>query len=199
MGTRVGFTIVELFIVLAITLILLALLLPAVQSARERARETACKNNVYQINLALAQFAEAHEQLPRPSAPGLTGGWMVEILPFIEQQNLKTNVVAGDPIADATKALFRPPSTFRCPRQTVLEDTPEDAVSAAHYVFVPVSRRESYFVFDAPVAHSVPWLNGPEMDYDTVTRSIGPHSDGFFYAKGFQQGVGFMLNGKDVR
>jgi type II secretory pathway pseudopilin PulG len=199
MINRGGITIVELFVVLAIISIMLALLMPAVQSARERARETVCKNNVRQINLAIAQFAEARKQLPSPSPPGQTGGWMVEILPFIEQHNLKDNILIGVPIANAPASVYRPPPIFRCPRRTVLDQTPQDAMSPAHYVFVPVSRRESFYVFDAPITLSDPWIKGPEMDYNAVIKLTGPHSNGFFYAAGFQQGVGFMLNGQDIR
>jgi prepilin-type N-terminal cleavage/methylation domain-containing protein len=66
MKLKSGLTMVELLVVLAIIATLLGLLLPAVQLVRERARETVCKNNVYQINLALTQFRETHKKLPRP-------------------------------------------------------------------------------------------------------------------------------------
>lgn len=108
MGERRGATIVELFVVLTIILIMLAFLLPAVQSARERAREMVCKNNLHQINLAIAQFAETHKQLPGPTAPGLTGGWIVEILPFIEQKNLMANIQIGEPILTRRNHSFDP-------------------------------------------------------------------------------------------
>jgi prepilin-type N-terminal cleavage/methylation domain-containing protein len=194
-----GLTLIELLVVLAIISILLALLFPAVQAARERARETVCKNNLFQINLGLAQFAEVHKQLPKQAPQGVIGGWMVDVLPFIEQKNLKANIVLGSPIAKAPKSLFQPPHVFRCPRRTVLDPPQEDAMWSGHYVLVPISRRESFLVFDAPIELRVPWANSPEMEYESVTRSTGPHSRGFFFTKGFQQGIEFMLDGQEVR
>jgi type II secretory pathway pseudopilin PulG len=199
MCKRRGLTIVELIIILAIIASLLALLLPAVQSARERARETVCKNNVHQTNLALAQFAEAHKQLPTPTPPGLIGGWMVEILPFIEQQNLKQAIPIGLPVTNAPETLFRPPSIYRCPRRTTLDGASMNSMWPGHYVLVPASGRESFLLFDAPVNLRVPWVSGSEMSYDIVVGSKGPHSDGFYFARGFQQGVGFIRNGHEVR
>jgi prepilin-type N-terminal cleavage/methylation domain-containing protein len=98
-GSR-GFTLVELLVVIAIIGILVALLLPAVQAARDAARRTSCKNNLRQIGLAIHNYHDSTGTFPisispwaEPDSPApanqLTGkGWIVSILPFIEEQGL---------------------------------------------------------------------------------------------------------------
>jgi len=53
-----GFTLVELLVVIAIVAIIAALLLPVLSSVKGKARQTACMNNLRQINLGVRMYAD---------------------------------------------------------------------------------------------------------------------------------------------
>lgn len=67
-GCANGFTFLELLVVVAIIAVLVALLLPALGAARDKARRTACANNLKQIGLGVTLYAGDF----RDAAPG---GW----------------------------------------------------------------------------------------------------------------------------
>lgn len=124
---RNGFTLVELLVVIAIIGILVGLLLPAVQAAREAARRMQCSNNLKQMGLAIHNYESAYKIIPvaiwgEDRRRGGTGalqddgyGWMVSILPYIEQTNLYNQLssytgpgtVAGSPPAFGTPGALR--------------------------------------------------------------------------------------------
>lgn len=95
-----GFTLIELLVVIAIIAILIALLLPAVQQAREAARRSSCKNNLKQLGIALHNYHETFSIFPA-SAYSTTinhgHSWLESLLPYIEQNNLYTQIDFGQP------------------------------------------------------------------------------------------------------
>lgn len=60
-----GFTLIELLVVIAIIGMLAGFLLPALQSSRERGRQTNCKNNLHQLSIGVIMYNDDHKVMPK--------------------------------------------------------------------------------------------------------------------------------------
>lgn len=136
MSARKAFTLVELLVVITIIGILISLLMPAVNSARESARRTQCSNNLKQLSLGCLNHNTQFNYLPTdgwgwgwigdPSHGAgwkQPGGWIFNILPFIDQQNVFALQMGLSGSAKATAAqtmLSTPLAALNCPSRRAL-------------------------------------------------------------------------------
>jgi prepilin-type N-terminal cleavage/methylation domain-containing protein len=135
-----GFTLVELLVVIAIIGILIALLLPAVQSARESARITKCRNNLKQLSLGCLLHEQSQGFLPtggwvwywagdpdRGFNHRQPGGWIYNVLPFIEQRALHDvgiGMTAAQKQPFLAKVAQTPLALVNCPTRRSITQLP---------------------------------------------------------------------------
>jgi len=138
---RRAFTLVELLVVIAIIATLIGLLLPAVQSAREAARRSACQNNLRQMALGAVTFHDARRMFPsgytmeKSSSSGHSAHFY--LLPFIEQKSLfesmdptiPRNNRSGQPGIKAAAVV----PTFICPSDSFPEGNPHRFSNSESY------------------------------------------------------------------
>jgi len=164
-ASRAGFTLIELLVVISIIGLLIGLLLPAVQAAREAARRLQCKNQLKQIGLAAQLHVDSHRHLPTGGwgngwvgdpnhgfGQPQSGGWIFNILPFIEQANLRQlgEGLPPDPRRLAlTDMLGRPVGNFNCPSRRGAELFPYLAPEPLFNANRPESAAKSDYAINA--------------------------------------------------
>jgi prepilin-type N-terminal cleavage/methylation domain-containing protein/prepilin-type processing-associated H-X9-DG protein len=148
-SARHGFTLAELLVVLAIIAILVGLLLPAVRRVREPANRMKCSNNLKHLVRGLHNYESTGRPVAFPFTehagkgvgelfpPGCFGpgatpeerlSWMVELLPYLENDSVFKQFDIEKGYADNLLAAQIKVKTFLC------SAAPEPADAVTHYV-----------------------------------------------------------------
>ena len=189
-----AFTLVELLVVIAIIGVLVALLLPAVQAARESARRIQCSNNLKQMGLGGLNHESTHGFLPSAGwAPWTTGdpergvgrsqpgGWIYQLLPYVEQQTVYELPSDGDAehyrtpiqLEGAQRLLQSPIATFNCPSRRAAANYPWNPAVPSYFREVNASRVDE-------MAHSDYAANAGDAFPDNLDKG-GPGGLKFFF------------------
>ncbi|WP_010585663.1 DUF1559 domain-containing protein [Schlesneria paludicola] len=140
--SRIGFTLVELLVAIAIISLLIALLLPAVQQSRVAAQRLSCRNKLMQIGLAMQNYHSTFNLFSPggvhtttvppgkvPDGDELRDGrapWTVLLLPYLDESprysafNMEATFAVRKDKTSQTSApnlteQFRPLDKYSCP------------------------------------------------------------------------------------
>ncbi len=184
---RRGFTLVELLVVIAIIGILIALLLPAIQAAREAARRSQCKSNLRQLALGALNHHDVHKHFPtggwgwywvgdpdRGYGKEQPGGWIYNILPYIEEKALHDTGSDGKPDEEpgrdqrvgAALVVTSPLNIINCPSRRQTRSFPmgnSDATTGLKNSNTPKEAGRSDYAMNS--GHAYVELGGGPDDY----------------------------------
>lgn len=115
-----GFTLTELLVVMTVIGLLAGLLFPAIWSAKDRIRRTACASNLRQINLGVLMYSDDS----RDATPGASGG-DGPTFSLVAYKSLIKGYVTANSSSSAREKIFA------CPSDRFYYD---EAMSIARYV-----------------------------------------------------------------
>ena len=182
MSSKSAFTLVEMLVVIAIIVVLMALLLPAVQASREAMRRAQCGNNLRQYGIALTSYEGTWHMLPPGGVDNFGSpqiGWQVRILPQMDQGTIFEKIdmkaaAAWDtliPTSDSPNRRAREIQVpyARCPTDSSDQYTKNGWAQASYSGSLGSQRTPS---FDGNCNDFL----GPGLNYDSI-RGIADHGN----------------------
>jgi prepilin-type processing-associated H-X9-DG protein len=170
---RRALTILELLVVISSISVLASILLPAVQSARENARNVECSNHLRQIGVACHSYENSHRWIP----PGWqldpthrwAYGWADNLLNYIEESALQCRIDRTRPmdqlnprVRSTTPLLFLCPSDLGDPVFPMFAEIGDHGTHAQESadVLINLPRANYVGVFGTTDPDDVPGPNG---------------------------------------
>jgi type II secretory pathway pseudopilin PulG len=151
MTRRPAFSLIELLVIIAIIVMLIALLLPAVQKVRAAADKMRCGNNLHQIGIALHNYAGDHGGFPpggfyQPGVLGESWSMQARILPYLEQDNLQKLIdfsrsYSVQPVVTQTRV-----PTYVCPSDPNMTHRADG--SLVHFPLSYLANMGTWFVYE---------------------------------------------------
>jgi prepilin-type N-terminal cleavage/methylation domain-containing protein/prepilin-type processing-associated H-X9-DG protein len=92
---RKAFTLIELLVVIAVIALLLSVIVPALQKAKEKTRELACRNNLRQLCMGLTFYAEDNGGYAMELMDVFGNYWFHEIAPYLGDRFYEENPEQG--------------------------------------------------------------------------------------------------------
>lgn len=180
----------------------ISVMTPAIIAAREAARKAQSVNNLKQIMIAFHNYADVNGHFPPPVVIGPDGktphSWRVEILPYVEQQELYKRYKMDEPwdSENNRQVLAQMPAVYRNPQAdpAKLETNyfalvgpttglgPKDGKGTK---FAEITDGMSQTIAVVEAKRSVPWTKPEDIDYDPAKplgRFGGWHPGGFWAA-----------------
>ena len=194
-----GFTLIELLVVIAIIAILAAILFPVFAQAREKARQTACLNNMKQIILAEMMYTQDYD----------------EMLPRIRFGPANSNKYWVHAIDDALSPYIKAEKAWACPSDSIARNDCDtdgwgEKISYAFTYYLPASAPQNGNPVEIQFGVHSLHAAAASTNYDSLTLPAigapadtiimyelwftGSYTQGYPYYRNDQRGVAFVTH-----